>query len=75
MDSIGIPLPPSVSFTPGFEGFPAYNFGSEANVGRLTRTFVPGPFFRDFAIIVTVLLIRTQDIFEYLLCWHWIDSS
>uniref|UniRef100_A0A3Q2Z4L7 Thrombospondin-like N-terminal domain-containing protein n=1 Tax=Hippocampus comes TaxID=109280 RepID=A0A3Q2Z4L7_HIPCM len=51
---IGVPLPPSVSFTPGFEGFPAYNFGPEANIGRLTKTFVPGSFFIDFAIIVTV---------------------
>ncbi|MED6281776.1 hypothetical protein CHARACLAT_025353 [Characodon lateralis] len=56
MDLIGIPLPPSVSFSPGFEGFPAYSFGSEANVGRLTRTFVPEPFYRDFSIIVTVLI-------------------
>lgn len=51
---IGVPLPPSVSFTPGYEGFPAYNFGPEANIGRLTKTFVPGSFYRDFAIIVTV---------------------
>ena len=51
---IGVPLPPSVSFTPGFEGFPAYSFGPDTNIGRLTRTFVPDPFYRDFAIIVTV---------------------
>ncbi|XP_076018225.1 collagen, type XV, alpha 1b [Genypterus blacodes] len=51
---IGVPLPPSVSFAPGFEGFPAYSFGDDANIGRLTRTFVPGTFYRDFAIIVTV---------------------
>nr|XP_057924239.1 collagen, type XV, alpha 1b isoform X3 [Doryrhamphus excisus] len=51
---IGVPLPPSVSFTPGFEGFPAYNFGPEANIGRLTKTFVPGSFYVDFAIIVTI---------------------
>ncbi|XP_068604929.1 collagen, type XV, alpha 1b [Brachionichthys hirsutus] len=51
---IGVPLPPAVSFTPGYEGFPAYNFGPEANVGRLTKTFVPGSFYRDFAIIATV---------------------
>ncbi|KPP60487.1 hypothetical protein Z043_121513 [Scleropages formosus] len=51
---IGVPLPPSVSFTTGYEGFPAYSFGPEANVGRLTRTFVPDPFYRDFAIIATV---------------------
>ncbi|GLD66940.1 collagen alpha-1(XV) chain-like protein [Lates japonicus] len=51
---IGVPLPPSVSFTPGYEGFPAYSFGPEANIGRLTKTFVPGSFYRDFAIIVTV---------------------
>ena len=51
---IGVPLPPSVSFTPGYEGFPAYSFGSDANIGRLTKTFVPGSFYKDFAIIVTV---------------------
>ncbi|XP_010773126.1 collagen alpha-1(XV) chain-like, partial [Notothenia coriiceps] len=51
---IGVPLPPSVSFTPGHEGFPAYNLGPDANIGRLTKTFVPGSFYRDFAIIVTV---------------------
>lgn len=50
---IGVPLPPSVSFITGFEGFPAYSFGQDANVGRLTRSFIPDPFFRDFAIIVT----------------------
>lgn len=51
---IGVPLPPSVSFTPGYEGQPAYNFGPNANIGRLTKTFVPGSFYRDFAIIATV---------------------
>lgn len=51
---IGVPLPPSVSFAPGYEGLPAYNFGPDANIGRLTKTFVPGSFYRDFAIIVTV---------------------
>ncbi|KAF4096145.1 hypothetical protein G5714_023748 [Onychostoma macrolepis] len=50
---IGVPLPPSVSFITGFEGFPAYSFGPEANVGRLTRSFIPDPFFRDFSIVVT----------------------
>ncbi|XDV46768.1 hypothetical protein PO909_016605 [Leuciscus waleckii] len=50
---IGVPLPPSVSFITGFEGFPAYSFGPDANVGRLTRSFIPDPFYRDFAIIVT----------------------
>ncbi|KAJ8268528.1 hypothetical protein COCON_G00137000 [Conger conger] len=50
---IGVPLPPSVSFVTGYEGFPAYSFGPNANVGRLTRTFAPDPFFRDFAVIVT----------------------
>lgn len=54
MQLIGVPLPPSVSFAPGFEGFPAYSFGPNANVGRLTQTFIPGSFYRDFAIIVTV---------------------
>lgn len=48
-----MPLPPSVAFITGFEGFPAYSFGPDANVGRLTRSFIPDPFFRDFAIIVT----------------------
>lgn len=51
---IGVPLPPSVSFITGYEGFPAYNFGPNANVGRLTQSFVPEPFFTDFAIIVTL---------------------
>lgn len=50
---IGVPLPPSVFFITGFEGFPAYSFGPDANVGRLTRSFIPDPFFRDFSIIVT----------------------
>lgn len=50
---IGVPLPPSVSFITGFEGFPAYSFGPDANVGRLTRSFLPDPFYHDFAIIVT----------------------
>lgn len=54
MQLIGVPLPPSVSFVPGFEGFPAYSFGPDANIGRLTATFLPGPFYRDFSIIVTV---------------------
>ena len=57
---IGVPLPPSVSFTPGYEGFPAYIFGPEANIGRLTKTFVPGSFYKDFAIIVTVTLLRFE---------------
>lgn len=50
---IGVPLPPSVSFITGFEGFPAYSFGPDANVGRLTRSFIPDPFYRDFGIVVT----------------------
>lgn len=54
MEVIGVPLSPSVSLTSGYEGFQAYNFGPEANIGRLTKTFVPGSFPRDFAIIVTV---------------------
>lgn len=54
MQLIGVPLPPSVSFAPGFQGFPAYSFGPHANIGRLTATFLPGPFYRDFSIIVTV---------------------
>uniref|UniRef100_A0A8C5ME83 Laminin G domain-containing protein n=1 Tax=Leptobrachium leishanense TaxID=445787 RepID=A0A8C5ME83_9ANUR len=54
LELIGVPLPPSVSFTTGYEGFPAYSFGPDANIGRLTRTFIPQPFFREFAIIATV---------------------
>lgn len=54
MELIGVPLHPSVSLTSGYEGFRAFNFKPEANIGRLTKTFVPGPFYRDFAIIVTV---------------------
>ncbi|XP_038828936.1 collagen alpha-1(XVIII) chain-like [Salvelinus namaycush] len=50
---IGVPLPPSVSFVTGFEGFPAYSFGPDANVGRLTKSFIPDPFYRDFTVIVT----------------------
>ncbi|XP_016298770.1 collagen alpha-1(XVIII) chain-like isoform X3 [Sinocyclocheilus anshuiensis] len=50
---IGVPLPPSVTFITGFEGFPAYSFGPDANVGRLTRSFIPDPFYRNFSIIVT----------------------
>uniref|UniRef100_A0A8C4X555 Thrombospondin-like N-terminal domain-containing protein n=1 Tax=Erpetoichthys calabaricus TaxID=27687 RepID=A0A8C4X555_ERPCA len=51
---IGVPLPPSVSFITGYEGFPAYSFGQDANIGRLTKTFIPQPFYRDFAVIVTI---------------------
>ena len=36
----------------GFEGYPAYSFGPGANVGRLTRSFIPDPFYQDFAITV-----------------------
>lgn len=50
---IGVPLPPSVSFVTGFEGYPAYSFGPDANVGRLTKSFIPDPFHYDFAITVT----------------------
>ncbi|MEQ2204190.1 hypothetical protein XENOCAPTIV_009348, partial [Xenoophorus captivus] len=50
---IGVPLPPSVSFVTGFEGYPAYSFGPDANVGRLTKSFIPDPFHHDFAITVT----------------------
>lgn len=50
---IGVPLPPSVSFVTGFASYPAYSFGPEANVGRLARSFVPDPFYYDFAISVT----------------------
>lgn len=50
---IGVPLPPSVSFVTGFEGYPAYSFGPDANVGRLTKSFIPDPFYSDFAITVT----------------------
>lgn len=50
---IGVPLPPSVSFVTGFEGYPAYSFGPDANVGRLTKSFIPDPFYHDFAVTVT----------------------
>lgn len=50
---IGVPLPPSVSFVTGFEGYPAYSFGPDANVGRLTKSFIPDPFYYDFGITVT----------------------
>ncbi|TRY53868.1 hypothetical protein DNTS_002811 [Danionella cerebrum] len=53
-DLVGVPLPPSVSFITGYEGFPAYYFGPNSNVGRLTHSFIPEPFFTDFAIIVTI---------------------
>ncbi|XP_015275348.1 PREDICTED: collagen alpha-1(XV) chain-like [Gekko japonicus] len=51
---IGVPLPPSVSFITGYGGFPAYSFGPDANIGRLTRTLIPQRFYRDFAITATV---------------------
>ncbi|XP_078254467.1 collagen alpha-1(XV) chain-like isoform X3 [Rhinoraja longicauda] len=51
---IGVPLPPSVAFITGFEGFPAYSFGPDANIGRLTKTMIPQSFYRDFAILVTI---------------------
>lgn len=50
---IGVPLPPSVSFVTGFEGYPAYSFGPDANVGRLAKSFIPDPFYFDFAVTVT----------------------
>lgn len=50
---IGVPLPPSVSFVTGFEGYPAYSFGPDANVGRLAMSFIPDPFYYDFAVTVT----------------------
>lgn len=50
---IGVPLPPSVSFVTGFEGYPAYSFGPDANVGRLAKSFIPDPFYHDFAVTVT----------------------
>ncbi|XP_058492212.1 collagen alpha-1(XV) chain-like isoform X2 [Solea solea] len=49
---IGVPLPPSVSFVAGFAGYPAYSFGPDANVGRLTKSFIPDPFYDEFAIVV-----------------------
>ncbi|XP_066435241.1 collagen alpha-1(XV) chain isoform X2 [Eleutherodactylus coqui] len=54
LELIGVPLPPSVSFITGYDGFPAYNFGPDSNIGRLTRTFIPQPFFQEFAIIATL---------------------
>ncbi|XP_061878150.1 collagen alpha-1(XV) chain-like [Entelurus aequoreus] len=50
---IGVPLPPFVSFVTGMHGYPAYSFETDANVGRLTRSFIPDPFYYDFAITVT----------------------
>lgn len=50
---IGVPLPPSVSFVTGFEGYPAYSFGPDAVVGRHTKAHIPDPFYYDFAIMVT----------------------
>lgn len=51
---IGVPLPPSVYFVTGYGGFPAYSFGIDANIGRLTSAIIPLSFYRDFAIVVTV---------------------
>lgn len=51
---IGIPLPPSVSFVTGFEGYPAYSFGPDTMVGRPATAHVPNPFYYDFAVSVTV---------------------
>ncbi|XP_072427289.1 collagen alpha-1(XV) chain-like isoform X1 [Chiloscyllium punctatum] len=51
---IGVPLPPSVAFITGYEGFPAFSFGPGANIGRLTKTMIPQSFYRDFAILVTI---------------------
>lgn len=50
---IGVPLPPSVSFVTGFANYPAYSFGPDAVVGRLTKSHIPDPFYYDFAIVVT----------------------
>ncbi|ELK34192.1 Collagen alpha-1(XV) chain [Myotis davidii] len=54
MEIIGLPLSPSVSFVPGYGGFPAYSFGPGANVGRPASVLIPPTFFRDFAISVIV---------------------
>ncbi|CAL8276832.1 unnamed protein product [Lota lota] len=54
MELIGVPLPPGVSFTRGFDSLPAFSFSPDANIGRLARTFLPGPFYPDFTIIATV---------------------
>lgn len=54
MELIGVPLPPSVYFVTGYGGFPAYSFGPDANIGRLTRALIPSPFYRDFTIVVTM---------------------
>ncbi|XP_062337682.1 LOW QUALITY PROTEIN: collagen alpha-1(XVIII) chain-like [Osmerus eperlanus] len=55
LELVGVPLPPSVSFTQGYEdGGPAYSFGPDSNIGRLARSFVPSPFYRDFAVLATV---------------------
>lgn len=51
---IGVPLPPSVYFVTGYGGFPAYSFGPDSNIGRLTSAIIPSPFYRDFAVVVTV---------------------
>lgn len=51
---IGIPLPPSVSFVTGYEGYPAYSFGPDNTVGRLATSHVPNPFYYDFAVSVTI---------------------
>lgn len=64
MELIGSPLPPWVNLTPGYEGLRAFNFQSEANIGRHTKTFVPGSFYRDFAIIVTVSYNNSTEYYK-----------
>ncbi|XP_069776729.1 collagen alpha-1(XV) chain-like isoform X2 [Narcine bancroftii] len=52
---IGVPLPPSVGFITGYDGSAAYDFGPDANIGRLTKSMIPQSFYRDFAILVTIM--------------------
>ncbi|XP_035662015.1 collagen alpha-1(I) chain-like isoform X1 [Branchiostoma floridae] len=53
LQMIGVPLPTPIRFVSGYDGFPAFEFGSEANIGRLARTFFPNMFYKDFSILVT----------------------
>lgn len=79
---IGVPLPPSVSFVTGFEGYPAYSFGPDANVGRLAKSFIPDPFYYDFAVTVTAkpttrrggVLFAVTDAYQKVFCFSLPNS-
>ncbi|KAK5890749.1 hypothetical protein CesoFtcFv8_014240 [Champsocephalus esox] len=48
---IGDPPPSTITQVFGPDSSPGYVFGPDANSGQLARTYLPSPFYRDFALI------------------------